>query len=206
MSLTSEFFSAAINARLEATDVYLPLDPAAQTDLLNILADPESYALLTLKGEQYIETVKATNQQGTIILERGLEGTQPALHHFGTCVSTVTPTVMAVIKDLICNYTCCEDDDCPCIPVEYIASAIPVGYIGQEWQGSAIFFGSLPMAIAVSMAPAWMQFTQHSNSILFSGTPDEMGDFPFSVAVTNCSGTGLVTQSLLVTVVESSIT
>lgn len=200
MSLSSEFFSATINARLEATDVYLPLDPAAQADLLNILVDPTSYVLLTLKGERFTETVKATNQQGTIIIERGLEGTTPSLHHFGTCITTVSPTVMAVVKDLICNYTCCGDEDCPCTPVAYVASSLPTGHVGQDWQGSVIFSGDLPMTAAIASAPGWMQTVQHNNSLVLSGTPDEAGTFTFSVAATNCNGTKLATQAISVTV------
>lgn len=196
MALVSDYFSANINGRLESTDVYLPLNPPAEADLLNILADPASYIILTLKGERFIETVKATNQQGTIILERGLEGTTPVLHHFGTCISSVTPTILAVIKDLICNYSCCEDGDCPCTAVEYVASTLPVGHVGQAWQGSVVFSGSLPMTVAVAATPAWMHAIQHGNSVFLSGVPDMAGTFTFSAAATNCNGTNIATQAL----------
>lgn len=200
MSIVNSFFSAAINGKLGPQDVHLPLAPAPLADLLNILSDPDDYILLTLRGERNIETVRARNQQGTIILERGLEGTQPVLHHFGTCVSSLTPTVIAAIKDLVCNYSCCADDPCPCTPVEYVGATLPEGKVAQPWQGSVIFKGTLPMATAINGIPDWVQVVQNENSIFLTGTPDAAGTYAFSVAATNCGGTKLDTQTLEVTV------
>ncbi len=108
---------------------------------------------------------------------------------------------MAVIKDLICNYSCCEDADCPCIAVTYTASSIPTGNVGKEWQGSVIFSGDLPMVAAIASAPEWMKVVQQNNALVLTGTPDAEGTFPFSVAATNCNGTKLATQALSVTVI-----
>ncbi len=201
MPLVSDYFSAMINAKLEATDVYLPLDEAAKADLLKILADPKAYTYLTLKGEQHFETVKVINQQSTLILERAREGTKAVLHHFGTCISTVSPTVLAVIKDLVCNFdACCEGNPCPCEPVTYVGAVLPTGRVAQEWKGSAVFKGGLPMITAVNGTPTWMSVIQNQNAVFLSGTPTAAGTFSFSVAATNCNGTVIVTQPLTVTV------
>lgn len=200
MNMQTVSFSGFLNNRLEATDVYLPLCEASRADLLNILAEENSYIYLTLRGDTQMETVRARAEGGYVIIDRGLEGTTAVLHHHGTCVSSVSPTVIAVIKDLICNYSCCEDGDCPCTAVSYAGAVLPNAFVGQAWGGSVVFAGDPPFNMGVDDAPSWMQVSQVGNMLQLSGTPAFAGTFSFSVAATNCNGTQIATKVLSVTV------
>lgn len=198
--MVSTYFSAYTTSRLEAGDRYLPLNDAATADLLAILQEPESYIYLTIRSDTALETVRAYNDSGTILIDRGLEGTTAVLHHAGSCVSSVQPTLLAVIKDLICNYTCCEGD-CGCEPVaskgfiEY-----KPGVVGEPYHAELHFSGSLPMNIAVGELPAWATATQKENTLVITGTPTESGTHTATVAATNCSGTALKTVTVNIAV------
>lgn len=200
MPLVQEYFSTCTNARLEAADTYLPLDPASQADLLNILSGVDDYIFLSISNERNLEVVKARNVSGTIIIERAQEGTIAVLHRFGSQVCSASPLMFAVAKDLVCNHNCCAPNDCPCDPVKFSGSVLPGGNVGKAWQGSVIFSGDLPMNIGCSGLPAWLTAVQHGNSLTLSGTPTNAATSTFSVAATNCNGTKIVTQTLSVTI------
>lgn len=198
--LVTYFFSAFTTDRLEANDRYLPLSDSAKADLLAALPNPEDYMYLTLKGDVHLETVRVRNDSGTLIIDRGLEGTEPVLHHAFTCVSAISPTVVATIKDLICNYQCCEDG-CECQPATYKGGMeYAGGTVGQRYHASFAFAGSLPMNMQVSGLPSWAEAVQTQNSISVTGTPTQAGNYPFTIAVTNCSGTELVMQQVTITI------
>lgn len=200
MNVRNEYFSASLNACLEATDVYLPISDGAAADLKALLTEPDQYMYLTLKDDVNFETVKVRNEQGTLMLERGLEGTEATKHPFGTCIVSVSPTVVALVKDLICNYECC-DGPCPVEPVVCAGTALPeYTNVGLPFNGCVIFTGSSPINIVMNGAPAWMQALQMGNTLILSGTPDKAGDTTFSVAATNGNGTNVVSQSVTVTV------
>lgn len=200
MTMQTEYFSAYLSERLEATDVYLPLADAARLDLINVLSDADSYIFLTLKGDTHMETVRARREGGYILLDRGLEGTTAVLHHYGTCVTSVSPTVIAAMKDLICNYSCCEDGDCPCVAVTYAGAVLPEAHAGVAWEGSVVFGGDAPIHMGIEGAPSWMNVSQQGNLLKLYGTPTTNGIFPFSVAATNCNGTQIATKALSLTV------
>lgn len=196
----NEYFSASLNACLEATDVYLPVSDAAAADLKALLTEPNQYMYLTLKDDTNFETVKVRNEQGTLMLERGVEGTEATKHPFGTCIVSVSPTVVALIKDLICNYECCNGP-CPVEPVVCAGTALPeYTNVGLPFNGCVIFTGSSPINIVINGAPAWMQALQMGNTLILSGTPDKAGTASFSVAAANGNGTHVVSQSVTVTV------
>ena len=195
----NEYFSATLNNRLEATDQYLPLHRAAEADLKALLADPDDYIYMSLKSDTDMETVKVRNEHGTLIMERGVEGTTPTTMPFGTCVVSISPTVIAAIKDMVCNYQCCEGD-CPVVQAQYSGHLLPPAFVGIDWNGIVAFAGDLPMNIVLKGAPAWMRAVQRSNTLELSGRPDLAGTTVFSVAATNGNGTNLDTQSLSVTV------
>lgn len=200
MNMRTEYFSAFTNSRVEATDIYLPLPPAAAADLVNLLDDNDAYIYLTLKGDTYMETVRVRNEGGVLIMDRGMEGTVAVLHHYGTCVTAVSPTVLAVMKDLICNYSCCEDGDCPCVAVTYTGAVLPEAHVGIAWEGSVVFSGDTPISMGVENTPDWMNVTQQSGLMQLTGTPTVEGVFSFSVAATNCNGTEIATKTLSLTV------
>lgn len=198
--VTTDFFTAYLNEKLEANEVYLPLNDSAYADLLSNLLNSADYTYLSLRGDTNFETVSVRNDGGTLVLTRGLSGTTAVTHHYGTCVSTISPTVIAAIKDLHCNYSCCEDGDCPCEAVVFRGAIMPDGNVGRAWGGSVVFSGDLPMELAVYGNPSWMTVTAGSNYIEFAGTPVASGTYTFSVAATNCNGTGLATGVVSVSI------
>lgn len=198
-SLKHLFFAARLCDRLEASEVHLPLSKAATADLLTVLPNEDDYVFLSLRGDVEYEVVKVRNESGTLLLERGMEGTNAVLHHHGTCVSTVSPLVVAVIKDMICNYECCEGD-CPCEGVVAGGWTIPDAYVDKPWEGGIVFAGDLPMTMGISNAPSWMKAKSVNNVLELSGTPHIAGTFTFSVAATNCNGKYVASQTLTVTV------
>lgn len=201
MSMVSEFFSAFTTDRIGDTEIHLPLSDSAKADLLAILEPAESYIYLTLKGESNVETVKAHADGGYIILVRGLEGTKAVNHHYGTCVTSISPTTIAVLKDLVCNYKCCEGE-CECKPVELVGKMLPTATIGVEWEGVAFFNGDLPIHIGVHNAPGWMTITQKGATLHMAGTPTETGIFHFTIAAANCGGTAIDSDTVGVIVIE----
>lgn len=200
MNVRNEYFSASLNRKLEATDIYLPISEGAAADLKALLKEPDDYIYLTLKDDVNLETVRVRNEQGTLMLERGLEGTEAVTHPFGTCIMSVSPTVVALIKDLICSYECCEGP-CPVEPVVCAGTALPeYGNVGVAFNGCVIFTGSSPMNIVMNGAPAWLSALQMGNTLILSGTPDKAGTTTFSVAATNGNGTNVVSHSISVTI------
>ena len=201
MTLVTEFFSASTSEKMEATDVYLPLSESAKADLLTLLDNEDKYVFLTLKDEVNLETVKATVSGDTIILERGLEGTEAVLHPLGTCVVSVSPTIMAAIKNMVCNYQCCEGG-CAVEPVAFDSAYLPASYVGKAWEGILRFTGSSPMKLGIANPPAWMTVVQVKNEIQMSGTPTEAGRLSLGAFGVNGDGTNSVTKEVLLTVAE----
>lgn len=192
-----EYFATYLTDRLEPEGTDLPICNSAVADLLALMPDEDDYIYLALKGDSHYEVVRAYNAGGTILIERAQEGTTAVLHHYGTCVSAVSPLVAAVMKDLICNYTCCEEE-CPCDPVAFGGASLPDLQEGVAWEGAVVFSGDLPMTIGISNAPGWMEATTSNNIIKLSGTPTSSEAVHFSVAATNCNGTHIVTESLTI--------
>lgn len=107
MPYANDYFSAYTTQRLDADSVYLPVCEEARTDLLHFIPDG-SYTYASLVNDAAMESVIIRNDHGTLLLERGREGTAAVAHPPGTCIRTVSPTIIAAIKDMICNWECCE--------------------------------------------------------------------------------------------------
>lgn len=107
MPYANDFFAAYLTDRLDASGIYIPITEEARTDLLHFIGNDE-YTYASLVNDTMMETVIIRNDHGTLILERGREGTKALSHPPGTCVRTVSPTIVAVIKDMLCNWKCCE--------------------------------------------------------------------------------------------------
>ena len=193
MLVTPDFFSAFTCSTIEPTDVELPLHSAAKADLLNMLKNPDDYIYLTIRSDTRLETVCVKNNAGYLVMDRGLEGTQAVKHHTGSCVSSVSPTVIATIKDLICNWSCCKDGPCPCTPVSLEGiTVVSEGQVGNEYKAVLTFGGTLPMNIAVSGLPAWARAVQTNNTVTVTGIPDAAGETKAHIAASNCSGSSLL--------------
>ena len=196
MSMKIEQFGCYLTDRLEADASHLPVSQAATADLLALLSEADDYIYLAIADDQSYEVVRCRNEGGTLLLDRGIEGTTASLHGFGACVSSVSPLFVAVVKDLVCNYNCCEDGDCPCEPVSFAMSFTPYAKQGQTWEGFASFNGNMPMTIGADGAPDWMQIEVEGNTIKMSGTPTTVGAVSFAIAATNCNGTNIATHTV----------
>lgn len=199
MAFVSEYFDASTTVKMTADAVNLPLSDGAMADLLNLLADTEDYTYLALKSEQTYEVVKAHKVGSMIVLDRAQEGTRAVLHPMGTCVAAVSPLTLAVMKEIACNYECCESD-CVCDAVEVAGSLIPAATRGTAWEGNVLFSGDSPISVGISGAPAWITATQQGNTVRLTGTPNATGTFTFSVAAANCGGTAVTSTAISITV------
>ena len=195
MAYKNEYFSAMLNGKLDKDAVHLPVSEAVAADLLALLTDKESYIYLTIKGDTTFETVKARNEDGTLLLERGVEGTTAVLHPYGSCIVSVSPTVIAAIKDLVCSHNCCEED-CPVTPVAFLAKSISDAVVAHSWSGAVIFSGTAPVVIGTDGLPAWMNATQQGTTLLLDGTPTEEGTCSFTVAASNGNGNNLASVAV----------
>lgn len=198
MAFISEIFSGYTVAPIKATDNYIPLCVDAQADLLSFLADEDSYTYAAIKSESSYEVVKLHVAGNIILMERGLEGTVPVAHRRGACVTTVSPLVLAAIKDLICNYSCCDGEECPCAAPSVAQYSMPAYRTGSSWTGWMAFNGDTPMTLTVQNAPAWMSVTQSESNgqamLSFAGVPTTSGDVTILISAANCGGTHVMSM------------
>lgn len=192
--MKTDYYFAVTSSRMEPNDQAIPLPPAKENALLAILPEDGDYTYLAIRGDTHYECIKVENRDGSMVVTRGIEGTNSVTHHTGSCVGSVAPATIAAIKDLICNYSCCEDG-CPCDPVQAAGQALAPARVGERWEGSVSFAGSLPMTVGVSDLPSWMSAEAKHNTVRLSGTPPVVGTYNFSAAATNCGGTSIATQS-----------
>lgn len=197
--MKTDYYFAYTSGRMEPGDKSLPLSAKDTAALAAILPDDGDYTYLAVRGDTHYECVKVENAAGVLTVTRGIENTTPVTHHAGSCIGSVAPATIAAIKDMICNYSCCEDG-CPCTPVQAAGQAMAPARVGVRWEGSVSFSGSLPMTVGVSDLPSWMSAQAKQNSVILTGTPPQAGTFSFSAAASNCGGTSVATQACVLTV------
>lgn len=203
MPFVTETFQAYLNNPLAADEVYLPLGSSAYADLLALLSSGAgNYTFLTIKDDTHLETVKARAEGGYILLERGQGGTTAVKFGYGACVTTVSPTIVAVIKDLFCNYSCCDGGTCDCTNVYLVDAKLSDGNVGVEWTGIITLGGTVPIEAAVKNAPAWMTIVQERNVLTLTGTPTEAGSLSLLVEATNCNATAKISEVLQLVINE----
>lgn len=200
MSYVTEIFSAGLTQALEADAVALPVSSGALADLVKLLEEDGSYTFASIKSDSTFETVRLYLSSDTLVMDRGQAGTSAVKHPCGSLVCLVSPTVVAAVKALICEYDCCEDTDCVCEAVAYAGAALPAATVDSEWEGHVLFSGAQPITLAVSDAPSWMTVTVEGGVVTLAGTPTESGTFTFLLGAANCNGTNVVVQSLSVVV------
>ena len=147
-------FSATLHDTIQPDTMYPPLTKADESRLLALLGEDEAI-YLTIDDGVYKEWVLVRNECGFLIMERGVHGSEPRKFIKGSCL--FFETSVPVIKWLICNHDCCEDEDCPCVPVKAAGMVLPPVRAGVPWKGSAVFTGDLPMSIGVTGLPSWMR-------------------------------------------------
>lgn len=171
----TEPFQAYLAAPLQPTDVTLTLAQPAYADLLKLLDDPKSYTYLSIKDDVEFETVKAYARGGYIVIDRGQAGTKPARLAFAACVSTLTPTAVAVIHGVLedalgeCAWHYNPFADGGKLGIAF--TDLPEGKVGVPWVGRIVLSGTLPVDIDVTGAPPWMTVIKHDNMVEMMGTP-----------------------------------
>lgn len=200
MSLKSETFEAMTTTAVSADDTYLPLSTPAESDLKALLSDEDAYIFLAIAGCSTYEVVKLTLTADTLTMTRGQGGTCAVAHECGARVFAPSPLLIATVKDLICNYNCCEDACCETEAVKIAGTVVPSATQGKQWDGYVVFTGSGTVNAGVNNIPAWMSVAYENKTLHLSGIPDVAGTFTISVAGTNCNGENVVTDSITVTV------
>lgn len=200
MSLKNEAFEAITTTAITAGDTYLPLSTPAESDLKTLLSDEDSYIFLAVADCSSYEVVKVALVADTLTMTRGQGGTTAVAHGCSARVFAPSPLVVATIKDLICNYNCCEDTSCETEAVKIAGTVVPSATQGEQWNGYVVFTGSGTVNAGVNNIPAWMSVDYENKTLHLSGIPDVAGTFTISVAGTNCNGENVVTDSITVTV------
>ena len=183
---------------LLADDKHLTLTDRDNARLLAHIPEGDE-TFLTIQDNLYSEWVKATNQCGTIVLERAIDGSEARKFPKGSCV--FFETSVPVIKWLICNHDCCKGE-CETIPVGFIKATLPIAIVGQPWEGRLQFSGSLPINFDITGMPAWMTAEYEAALVRLSGTPDAVTVHTVSVAATNAQGSANISKQFKVNVVN----
>lgn len=203
MSFVTEIFSAGLTQAMDADAVTLPLTSDAVADLTKLLEDDDAYTYASIKSDSTFETVKLYLSSGTLVVDRAQEGTDAVKHPCGSVVCLVSPTIIAAMKSIICEYDCCEGE-CPCTGVTFAGAFLPTATVDSAWEGCVLFTGSLPMNFGVTNQPSWMTVEAEGGTVRLSGTPAESGTYSFAVAASNCSGTTVALWQGELSVVDAS--
>lgn len=184
---------------LLADDKHLTLTDRDNARLLAHIPEGDS-TYLTIQDNLYSEWVLATNQCGTIVLERAVGGSEARKFPKGSCV--FFEASIPVIAWLICNHDCCEGD-CKVTPVGFTKATLPTAIVGQPWEGRLQFSGSLPINFDVTGMPAWMGAEYEGALVRLSGTPDAAAVSIISVAAANAQGSANISKQFKVNVVNA---
>lgn len=95
----------SLSAPLTRSGTVLELDATTHGKLLDAMRDRDyTYGTITLtRGSSSIEVVKLSLVRGSIVLERGLDGTVPGMFPVGSCFDTAV--THSWVKDYVCQ-TC----------------------------------------------------------------------------------------------------
>lgn len=187
----------ALADRLDKSDTYLPLTKADLAKLTAVIGNGEQI-FLTITDELNKEYVLATNSNGTITIERGIDSVAQTFPK-GSCV--FFENSIPVTKWLICNYECCSGD-CPVEAVKAAGVVLPSGKVGNAYSGSIIFSGALPMAMGITGLPSWAEAQQVNSYVKITGVPTATGSFPISVSACNDNGKNIVVQQGSIVITE----
>ena len=193
--------SLTLSDAMLADDTYFPLTQRDNARLLEMIPDGDEM-FLTIRDNLYSEWVRAENQCGTIVVHRGVDDSQPRKFPRGSCV--FFETSLPVIKWLICNYNCCEGEDCDCVGVTLERESLPTGIVNMPWEGRILFDGSFPIHFSIDGMPSWMKAEYEEHIVRLSGTPTGTGTFTVSISATNCAGTANVVKQHKVVVTTAT--
>lgn len=98
--ITEDFYQATLATRMNLDETDFTLDCAAYTGLLAYLPNEGDFTFMSIRSNVTFETVRVTRIGQGLYVERGVQGTTPATHPVGAIISTVNPTVIAMIKAL----------------------------------------------------------------------------------------------------------
>lgn len=181
--ITPVGFQTTLTDKLLIGQTDLPI-PASDAAMLSGLLSDTGHVFLTVQDQVGTEVIKVSGACGSFTVARGQDGTAPLNFPKGSCVAfRVTP---AVVRDMVCNTTCCEGDCCTDVAVA--GSTLADGTVGAAYKATVIFSGTLPIQIAVSGVPVWMTAQVGPNYVNFTGVPPVAQDVTIGAAATNCGG------------------
>lgn len=97
-------FMSNLTDKLADVDTDLPIHKQHIAGLLGRITSGK-YTYLKLLDGTNVEYIKVSNYDGALVVERGLELTEPKTFPVGTCIMwELTPTA---IRDIICQMECC---------------------------------------------------------------------------------------------------
>lgn len=97
-------FMSNLTDKLADVDTDLPIHKQHIAGLLGRITSGK-YTYLKLLDGTNVEYIKVSNLSGALVVERGLELTEPKTFPVGTCIKwELTPTA---IRDIICQMECC---------------------------------------------------------------------------------------------------
>lgn len=97
-------FISNLTDKLVDVDTDLPIHEQHLAMLRQRISNGK-YTYLKLLDGTNVEYIKVSNYDGALVVERGLELTEPKTFPVGTCIMwELTPTA---IRDIICQMECC---------------------------------------------------------------------------------------------------
>lgn len=174
-------FVASLQAPLAADDVTprLRFDLAAR--LCAALANG-SHTYLALWCPGAFEIVRARCEQGTIVLDRGQDGTSAQPFPVGACLEW--RMLGAAVTDLAGQVMACP---LPCTPATIGAGAVaPSGVVGIPYEHRIVISGTPPFSLGQVVIPAWMIVTLDAGEVRLSGTPDAAGTYVVQIPMYSC--------------------
>lgn len=91
MSYKNEIFTARLDEVMQKDDRALPLLPGALNDLKALLSDDGDYTFASIRSDAKYEAVKIMNVDGLLVVDRGIEGTEPLRHPYGPALHWCSP-------------------------------------------------------------------------------------------------------------------
>lgn len=197
-------FQAYLAAPISSTDVTLPLSATAKADLVKLLCQDDAYTYLSLRDEVNFETVKAYLSCGELLIDRGQAGTTPVKFSFSTCVSTLSPTVAAVVTAMLSE----QMSDCMAFynpdamggVLGVAFTDLPTGTLANNWRGMIVLSGTLPMSVSVSGLPGWVKAVQYGNMLELTGKPTATATTAFTLHAKSVQENIEITQQFSIVV------
>lgn len=174
-------FVAQLQAPLDADEV----TPTIRFDLAARLCAALSngaHTYLQLSCPGGFEVVRARCEFGTIVFDRGVDGTSAQPFPIGACLEW--EMVGAAVSDLSEQVMSCPR---PCVAATIASGAeAPNGTVGVPYSHRIVISGTPPFTLGQVIIPQWLIVTLDAGEVRFSGTPDTAGTYVVQIPLYSC--------------------